>query len=285
MPEPTSTDRVLGSRIVRSRSLGGGGWTSVHLVELDDGRRVVVKRSNSLDLRIEAAMLDVLADRSNLPTPRVEHVSAGILVMAYVAADSPIDARAERHAADLLADLHTRISPDGTYGLHFDGLIGALPQRNTPCVSWVEFYREHRLLAMMHHAGPNLRSGTVARLERLASRLGEMAPDRPRPSLLHGDVWSGNVLVDHGRIAALIDPAAYYGHAEVELAFIELFSTFGDAFFEQYASAAGWSAADRREYARHRRDLYTVYPLLVHVALFGAGYLGQLEQCLSRLGC
>jgi fructosamine-3-kinase len=142
------------------------------------------------------------------------------------------------------------------------------------------------------------------------ARVGELLPPSPPASLIHGDVWSGNVLARQGRIAAFIDPAPYHAHAEVELAFITLFSTFSSAFFERYqerldallsdATAASPAATPGRSpavlgqqpaeffdpaaFTATRRDLYNLYPLLVHCTLFGAGYATQVDSSLSRLG-
>jgi fructosamine-3-kinase len=121
----------------------------------------------------------------------------------------------------------------------------------------------------------------AARLERVAARLGDFLPDDPPASLIHGDVWAGNVLSEPGRITAFLDPAPYFAHHEVELAFITMFSTFGDGFFRRYAEIAG--TVDR-EFWEVRRYVYTIFPLLVHVRLFGGSYVGQLDATLGMLG-
>ena len=118
------------------------------------------------------------------------------------------------------------------------------------------------------------------RVERLAGSLPERFEAAPTPSLIHGDVWGGNVLARGGRIAAFLDPALYFADAEVELAFIDLFHTFGSAFYEAYEARRPIDAG----YRRWRRDLYQVFPLLVHVALFGGAYVGGLRERLRRLG-
>ena len=121
---------------------------------------------------------------------------------------------------------------------------------------------------------------TFARLENIAARLDTWIGDDATPSLIHGDMWGGNVLVKAGRITAFIDPAIYYADAEIELAFSTLFSTFGDAFFARYIELRPL----RPGFFEHRRDLYNLYPLLVHVRLFGAAYVSQVEATLTRLG-
>ncbi len=123
-----------------------------------------------------------------------------------------------------------------------------------------------------------LPAGAFAALERLAGRLERYIEAGGRPALIHGDVWGGNVLARGGHIAAFVDPAIYFADPEIELAFSTLFGTFGEAFFERYGEirplAPGFFEA--------RRDLYNLYPLLVHTRLFGGGYAASVAQILRR---
>jgi fructosamine-3-kinase len=121
----------------------------------------------------------------------------------------------------------------------------------------------------------------LGRVETLAGRLDRWISDDARPSLIHGDMWSGNVLTKNGRIAGFVDPAIYYADAEIELAFATLFTTFGDAFFARYSELRPL----RSGFFEERRDLYNLYPLLVHVRLFGGGYVGSVERTLARYDC
>jgi fructosamine-3-kinase len=105
--------------------------------------------------------------------------------------------------------------------------------------------------------------------------------DGSPPSLVHGDMWTGNVLCKGGRIAAFIDPAVYYADAEIELAFSTLFGTFGEAFFDRYREHRPLQPG----FFEARRDLYNLYPLLVHVRLFGGSYVGSVERTLRQFGC
>jgi fructosamine-3-kinase len=131
-----------------------------------------------------------------------------------------------------------------------------------------------------HRAGC-LSARAFARAEKLAGRLSEWIPGDGKPSLVHGDAWGGNVLCRRGRVAAFIDPAIYYADPEIELAFGTLFGTFGRPFFRRY----GEIRALRDGFFETRRDLYNLYPLLVHVRLFGGSYVGDVERTLARFGC
>lgn len=288
---PSIADRIAqasGRPPVRCSPAGSGASGSITRAEFADGSTLIAKlsRHDEADLTLEARGLRLLADRATLPVPRVIAAEADLLLLEDTPGSSAGLHAAEADAARLLAALHAVTAPDGRYGLDHDNLIGPLPQVNTPSASWVEFFRERRLLAMTEAAAREaaISPALARRLETLAARMGDLIPDRPPASLIHGDVWSGNVLAAGGRITAFLDPSVAYADAEVELAFIALFSTFGPAFFEAYNALRGRGWAEHREFERTRRAIYNLYPLLVHVRLFGAGYLGDLEAALRTVG-
>ncbi|MBX3383945.1 MAG: fructosamine kinase family protein [Phycisphaeraceae bacterium] len=253
---------------------------------MNHGRSLIVKcRTNPShpSLRIEAGMLTLLASRSRLPVPRVMHADDDSIVMQDMdAASAEPGPGVEVHAARLLASLHGNTSPDAMYGFDIDGAIGPLPQPNTKDDSWPRFYRVHRLhhMAGLAHRAGGLSAGCAARVMRLSEALDVLLPQSPEASLIHGDVWSGNVIARSGGVVAFIDPACYYAHAEVELAFISLFNTFGEGFFAEYQR----HRAIEPGFWECRRAAYTVYPLLVHVHLFGRGYEARLDSTLETLG-
>ncbi|MGB8274212.1 MAG: fructosamine kinase family protein [Alphaproteobacteria bacterium] len=276
-----AVERATGAKVKAVRGLGGGCVADVRLVELEGGLRVVAKVPQGTDdLSLEAWMLDYLRATSRLPVPRVLHADADLLVMEYLESGDPIDETAERHAAELLAALHAIGAPE--YGLERNTLIGGLPQPNAQSRSWVSFFRDRRLLFMAGEAraAGRLPARLHDRIERFADAIGEFLEEPERPGLIHGDMWGGNVLVKRGRIAGFIDPAIYYADPEIELAFSTLFSTFGAAFFARYAELR----PIRPGFFETRRDVYNLYPLLVHVRLFGGGYAGAVERTLDRFG-
>ncbi len=107
-----------------------------------------------------------------------------------------------------------------------------------------------------------------------------MIEEPEQPSLIHGDAWSANVLAKGDKITAFLDPAIYHADPEIELSFISLFDSFGAAFFEHYEEIRGV----RPGFFEERRDLYNLYPLLVHVYFFGGGYLSSVQSTLRRFG-
>ncbi len=282
-PFIAQVEAQINTRVKSSRPLHGGMIGQVHRLDLADGRRVVVKVGPSTGgtLDLEGYMLKYLTEHSHLPVPEVFYASAALLVMDYVEGDSHFDAGTQQHAADLVADLHNVTQPH--FGLERDSLIAALPQPNPPSELWIDFFREQRLLYMArvaYDAGP-LPADLLSRVETLAARLERWLLEPEQPSLIHGDLWTTNILAQHGRITAFLDPAIYYAHAEIELAFSTLFGTFGSAFFERYQQHRPIAPG----FFEERRDLYNLYPLLVHVRLFGGGYVNSVRATLSRFGC
>ena len=167
------------------------------------------------------------------------------------------------------------------YGHERDTLIGSLRQPNPWTESWPEFFRDQRLLYMGRLALENgsLPRDTYARLENFCETKLDAYIEQPdRPSLIHGDMWGGNVLVRQGRIAAFIDPAICHADAEVELAFATLFNTYGDPFFRRYQE----HRPIRPGFHEARRDIYNLYPLLTHTWYFGGQYPAQVDGILRR---
>lgn len=262
--------------------LGGGCVSPVYLVHLAGGERLVAKLDESGDLfpSIEADMLRYLAANTSLPVPTVRHVGEHLLLLAYLPGESRFNREAEHHAAELLAALHG-ISADA-YGFGFDTLIGGLHQPNPFSTSWIDFFRQHRLLYMASeamHAG-RLPPHIFQRIESFSGHLEKWLFEPESPSLIHGDVWTTNVLALGKRITAFLDPAIYFAHAEIELAFTTLFHTFGRGFYDRYAEIRPIVAG----FFEERCDIYNLYPLLVHVRLFGGAYVSSVTRILEKHG-
>jgi fructosamine-3-kinase len=272
----------LGDRMLSARPLGGGCIGEVYRVELADGPSLVAKvdREGESHLEREAYMLRYLREKSELPVPEVYHGSRRLLLMQFIEGSSRFTEGAERQAAELLAGLHG-ITAD-SYGHERDTLIGALDQPNQPTKSWAVFFRDHRLLyiALVAHEAGRLPVEDLRRVQRLSEMLDKLIEDPNPPALIHGDVWSANVLARGDRITAFLDPAIYYADPEIELAFISLFDSFGRPFLDRYQEIR----TIRDGFFEVRRDLYNLYPLLVHTYYFGGGYLDSVRNTLDRFG-
>ncbi|NPA27399.1 MAG: fructosamine kinase family protein [Chloroflexi bacterium] len=175
-----------------------------------------------------------------------------------------------------LAHMHQKTGP--AFGFPHDNYIGLTPQPNPWTQDGYTFFAQHRLLyqAQLAHRRGLLPTEDVRAVERLAARLPEWIPEQP-PSLLHGDLWSGNALTDAQGNPAIVDPAAYYGWAEADLAMTALFGAFPEIFYQAYQEVRplepGW---------RERFPLYNLYHLLNHLNLFGLGYRESVRHILRR---
>ena len=187
------------------------------------------------------------------------------------------------YAADFWRDFGIRLArlhkhSHSIFGLDHDNYIGSLKQSNIPHGNWIEFFIEERLERQIRLG---LEEGNIPRslikpFENLYKRLPDILPEEP-PALLHGDLWSGNFITDSKGDPCLIDPAVYYGHREMDLAMTRLFGGFNvsfyEAYHEEYKLEPGW---------KERIELHNLYPLLVHVNLFGGSYLHTVEAILRR---
>ena len=261
--------------------MGGGCIGEVYRAKLSDGTSVVAKvdRDGESHLEREAHMLRYLREKTELPLPEVYYSSEALLLMEIMPGTGNLS-RAQTHAGELLAALHEVTA--SAYGHERDTLIGSLSQPNPWTESWIKFFRDHRLLYLAEVASEagKLPANLRGRVEELARRLGEILDEPERPALIHGDVWSGNVLAEGDRITSFLDPAIYHADPEMELAYISLFGTFGESFFRRYAEIR----PIRPGFFEERRHLYSLYPLLVHVYFFGGHYVDSVEGTLARLG-
>lgn len=270
--------QALGAAIVRDEALSGGCVGDVRKLTLADKRCVVAKIGPGAAL--EGRMLQYLADHTRLPVPAVHHAESELLLMDFIPTSGSLDDAVETNAAEHLAALHAITAP--AFGFAYDTVIGGLHQPNSETSSWCAFFRDHRLLHMARAAldAGQLALATMTRIEMLADRLERWIGDGNKPSLIHGDMWTGNVLCRGGQVAGFVDPAIYFADAEIELAFSTLFGTFNAPFFRRYGKLRPIAPG----FFEERRDLYNLYPLLVHVRLFGRSYLGQIERTLTKFG-
>jgi len=227
----------------------------------------------------EAQGLETLDSSGALRVPKVVGVGSEA-EYAYLLLENVVaKTKSERYweeAGSSLAGLH-RVEGD-SFGLNHDNYIGSLSQKNTKIEKWTDFFIQQRLDVQLRLAVSNgfLNAQDVSRFERLYSLLPEIMPDGV-PSLLHGDLWGGNLIVDERGMPCFIDPAVYYGNREIELAFTKLFGGFASEFYDsynvEYVLEPGFD---------QRVDLYNMYPLLVHVNLFGGGYVSSVRSNLKR---
>jgi len=259
-------ERLTGRPVAAARRLSGGDLSAVFRLTFADGGTLIAKRTTNA--MAEADMLRAIR-AAGVPAPNVVAAQGEWLLVDDVAASAPVSA-AWPDLARCLTRLHAAAGTD--YGWPIDHAFGAVAIDNGRVRDWPAFWAERRLLCHL----PFVRPGLARRIERLAGRLHDHLPRRPMPSLLHGDLWGGNVLAAGNRIAALIDPACYHGDREVDVAMLTLFDRPPSAFFDALALDADW---------RHRQPVYRLWPLLVHLRLFGDSYADSVDAALADLGC
>lgn len=227
----------------------------------------------------EAKGLNILAAPGTIHVPRVfvtrDTDEFQFIMMEYIEPRRPATAYWEEFGCRL-ALLHLTSSND--FGLDHNNYVGSLTQANTPSEDWINFFIELRLKAQLDLAlgSGRIHSSLGNQFRKLFMRLPELL-NTEKPSLLHGDLWSGNLITDENGLPCLIDPAVYFGNREVDLAMTQLFGGFSSTFIASYHDtfplAPGFS---------ERVDLYNLYPLLVHVNLFGGGYAAQVQSIVKR---
>jgi fructosamine-3-kinase len=260
--------------------VGGGDINEAYRVTLADGADAFVKtRSQAIpsEYAAEAAGLRWLAEPGALRTPRVLDVGEDHLALEWIEPGRLSSAGAEELGRGLAA---THVAGAPAFGLAGAGAsFGSLALSNEPAADWPSFYAERRLRPLARIAGERgaLSESGVAAVERVSDRMAELAGPPELPSRLHGDLWSGNVMAGADGRAWLIDPSAYGGHREVDLAMLRLFGAPSERIFDAYEEVApladGWG---------ERVELYQLLPLLVHALLFGGSYRGAAERAVSR---
>lgn len=277
-----ATGQAFVARITRGAI--GGSIHESYVVE-DESRRYFVKTNSASALpqfAAEARGLSLILASGTVRAPTVvctgDSGDFAFLVLEYLAL-KPASTGGQAQLGRAIAELHGNARNEKEYGLDQDNFIGATVQINSRSRDWVEFFRERRLrfqleLAAKQGYGQALKSG-----DRLIDKLGGLFTDyTPRPSLLHGDLWSGNAGELDGGVPVIFDPAVYVGDRETDLAMTELFGGFSPAFYAAYNEVLPLDSG----YGK-RRILYQLYHVLNHLNLFGGAYLSQAQHMLAQL--
>ncbi len=261
--------------------LSGGDINDVYLLESGQEKWVIKVNSRQKFpsmFEAERAGLGELAKSNSIKVARPiltgESEEQSYLLLDYISQGPKTNSFWENFG-EQLAQLHRVSNPQ--FGLDHDNYIGSLKQYNKQHNSWSDFYIHQRLepqLEMAINSG-NLK-GSLRTFERLYDKLDNLFPQEPS-ALLHGDLWSGNFICGKNETPWLIDPAVYYGHREMDIGMMHLFGGFDQSLFDVYNNITplenGW---------QERIPLTQLYPLLVHVNLFGEGYVGSLKSILNR---
>jgi len=288
MPWKKAVAETLSQRLskpvtIRSATaVGGGSINDAYHIETSSGTFFVKKNVASLYPQMfekEAKGLEILKAANEIEVPEVVALGSqsdvSFLVLNFIRS-TPMQSGFWEDFGNRLAALHKHTQND--FGLNHDNYIGSLKQSNRFHDNWPDFFREERLEAQVKLARDKGQMGreTVVAFERFYLKIEELFPEES-PALLHGDLWSGNFMVNEKGWVVLIDPAVYYGHREMDLAMSQLFGGFSAEFYEAYHHTfpleKGW---------QERMDYCNLYPLMVHVNLFGGSYLESVKRILAR---
>lgn len=267
---------------VLTTPLKSGDWAHVVKIRTSKGLTVAAKvgrQGHEHLMAKEAKMLIWMAENTEAPVPQVLGVGEGVLLMEFIEHDGNKGKVGAVEAGQALAWLHDTSS--GKFGFPEETIFGPTPQPNPEVKTWTHFFGTHRLLYMGEIA---FEAGQISgelydSLQRFVGDLKNFLPGDPRPALLHGDFWSGNVLFHDGHLAAFIDPAIYFGDQEVDLAFSTLFGSPGPRFFDAYKEIRPITAG-----FEERIDVYNLWGLLFHAYWFGGSYAAQVKSILNRFG-
>lgn len=283
------------AEIASQKQFPGGDINSAWTVTMEDGNSFFVKTNPILDpsfFAVEAHGLSAIAATKSVRTPKVlargiDHGewngrSFSFLILEKITAPRRIREDIWEHFADQLAAMHKAdtsefVTDNGRYGFFENNYIGRTPQINTPKRMWVEFFRDCRLRPLYEMSSSYFSDTDRHRMDFLLEHLDRYLEEPDHPSLVHGDMWSGNVIAGSDGAIWLIDPAVYVGSAEVDLAMSGLFGGYPTAFYREYREAAGLDPG-----YKDRRDLYNLYHLLNHTLLFGWEYYGEVSRILKH---
>lgn len=273
-------ETLLGSGIENVRNIAGGDISTALSLTTAEGSRFFLKlHAGELGrsmLQAEARGLKLLAQSGTMNVPTVIHL--GYYETAFLLLESLLPAKEAdtdwEEFGRQLAAMHG--SAGDAFGLDHDNFIGSIEQINSPTTEWTTFYAEHRIRPLLDKGRVHYSKGVISLWDRLEGRLEQLIPCS-KPSLIHGDLWSGNAMYTREGFA-IYDPAICYADRLMDIAMARLFGGFSHAFFDAYFESSPNIEGD----VRVKVDMYQLYYLMVHVVLFGGSYVPSVERILRR---
>ncbi|MBP3853312.1 MAG: fructosamine kinase family protein [Erysipelotrichaceae bacterium] len=275
------------TRIESSVRVGGGDINEAHCLFMNNGKKLFMKSNRKENARFFSTEINGLSALRSTHTIRIPRVygcgtdnQKAFLLMEYIQEETMDETYWKRFATQL-AHMHQADCSQwcsGGYGFTEDNYIGASVQCNQPDRSWISFFRHQRLKPQIKTSFAYFDERQKKDLHVLLDHLDHYLIEPEYPSLLHGDLWQGNIMASAGSEPWLIDPACYVGHYEADLAMTELFGRFPSVFYDTYQSVC-----PKQPGYPKRREIYNLYHLLNHLNLFGPSYLSSVLNSLYRI--
>lgn len=274
-------EKGFSEEISHTQSIGGGSINSAFKISTKDGYWFLKYNSAQAYPKMfesEFPGLQIMAQTKTIRIPQplffYEGDQYSCILMEFIEQGTRLTDFWSHFAKDLAAMHH---HSEEYFGLELDNYMGSLPQNNRKHHDFVSFFVNERLepqIKLARDAG-YIRRKHIQQCERLYTELSSIIPIE-KPALVHGDLWSGNFMSDKSGKPVIMDPAVYYGHREVDIAMTTMFGGFSPSFYQHYQDnfpmESGWES---------RMDFYNLYPILIHVNLFGYSYMGSFERIID----
>ena len=270
------------SKIAETTILSNSFGANCNKVKLENNKCYVVKEliksdNNYNSIFYEGKCLEFMNDKFPDLFPKVYYLKDNILVMKFIENNNVKDKQSEQDLAFQLAQVHQ--IKNSSFGYEFDPPIGGLKQPSGFEKSWIDFYGNKRLrmiFEMINSTKP-MPNKINQGIEKILKNLKNLIPANPQPSLIHGDLWEGNILFQNGKIVGFIDPGIYYAHCEMEIAYLQWFKYVGQDFFKYYSE---YNYLDK-EYFNYS-EIYQLYYCLLNVHLWSRDYIKDVAELVRK---
>ena len=279
-------EKILNNKkIINSKLLSNSFGIDCIKITLENNNNFIVKYYHNKNFKFNAIKSEsknlLFLNKSNLKFfPKIFSNSENFLIMSFIENDGLQPSETKNDFLNAVVTMHSLSSK--YYGFKFDTQIGGLKQININNDNWVEFYKNYRLgyiYDLINYSQPMERSINL-KIDLLINKLEDFIPANPKPSLLHGDLWEGNILFNKKKFVGFIDPGSFYGHNELEIAYLKWFNPMfiKNQFLEKYNSYINID----KEYLNYE-PIYQLYYSLLNVHLWDRSYLADVKRLLNKI--
>ena len=278
--------------IAHTERISGGDINKSYGLTLNSGEHIFMKanaKENFTFFESESMGLSAIAQTNAIKTPKIfcmgtddgEEVGYSFLLMEFIETGEKKSDFWEKFARSVAKmhdfDTTSFVEKGAKFGFLKDNFIGARPQKNSPSKNWISFFRDFRLIPQFKAADSYFSDSDRKMISKFLDNLEKILVEPEKPSLLHGDFWSGNYLCDSNGEPVLIDPACYIGHFEADIAMTQLFGGFPQKFYDSYREVQKFQPN-----YEDRRDIYNLYHILNHLNMFGRQYLPPVQNIIRE---